>query len=52
MVLIDRFRKVAQLILVETTYLANEVAHVFITKIIRLHGVPKKIVLDRDSNFT
>jgi len=37
---------------VKTTYSSCEVAHVFIREIVRLHGVSKKIVSDKDAKFT
>jgi len=52
MVMVDRLRKVAHFISVRTTYSTNEVAQVFIREIVRLHGVPKKIVSDKDQKFT
>jgi len=52
MVVVDKLSKVAHFILVNTIYSASEVAHVLIREIVRLHGVPKKIVSDRDENFT
>ena len=52
MVVVDRSTKVAHFNLVKTTYSASDVAHVFIRDIVRLHGVPKKIVFDRDAKFT
>jgi len=33
-------------------YSASEVAQVFIRDIVRLHGVPKKIVSDKVASFT
>jgi len=51
MVVVDRLSKVAHFILVKTTYLASEVAQVFIREIVRLHGVSRKIVSDRDAKF-
>jgi len=51
MVVVDRLSKVAHFILVKTTYSASEVAHVFIREIVTMHGVPKKILSDRDAKF-
>ena len=52
MVMVDRLRKVAHFIVVKTTYSTSEVAQVFIREIVRLHGVPKNIVSDKDAKFT
>jgi len=52
MVVVDKLSKVSHFIPVKTTYSASEVAQVFIREIVRLHGVPKKIVLGRDANVT
>eukprot|EP00253_Pinus_taeda_P019679 PITA_19679 len=52
MVMVDRSRKVANFILVKITYSTNEVAQIFIREIVRLHGVPKKIVSDRGATVT
>jgi len=51
MVLVDRLSKVAHFIPVKTTNSSYEVAHIFIREIVRLHGIPKKIISDRDSKF-
>ena len=51
-VVVDKLKKVAHFILVKYTYSANDVVHVLIKDIVRLHVVPKKIVLDRDAKFT
>jgi hypothetical protein len=37
----------AHLIPVRTTYQAPDLARVFISEIVRLHGMPKKIISDR-----
>ena len=52
MVVVDKLTMVAHFILVKSTYLASDVAQVFIREIVRLHGVLKKIVSDRDAKFT
>lgn len=52
-VVVKRLSKVAQFIAVKpTNSYTSEVPHIFIKEIVRLHGVLKKIVYDRDSNFT
>jgi hypothetical protein len=45
--IIDRFLKVAHFIPVKTIYKGAKLAELFITRIVCLHGVPKKIVSDR-----
>jgi len=52
MVVVEKLGKVAHFIAVKSTNLASEVAHIFIREIVRLHGVPNKIILDRDAKFT
>jgi transposase InsO family protein len=42
----------AHLIPVRTTYQAPDLARVFISEIVRLHGMPKKIISDRGSVVT
>nr|AAN04909.1 Putative polyprotein [Oryza sativa Japonica Group] len=44
--------KVAQFIPVKTTYGGNKLAELYFARIVSLHGVPKKIVSDRGSQFT
>ena len=52
LVIVDKLTKSAHFILVRDTYNVTDVAHVFVIEVIRLHGIPKKIILDRDSKFT
>ncbi len=52
MVLVDRLSKVTHFIAVKSTNSANEVAHIFIKEIVRLQGLPMKIILDGDAKFT
>jgi transposase InsO family protein len=49
---VDRLAKVAHFIPIETTYKVSQLAELYISRIVSLHGAPKKIVLDRGSQFT
>jgi hypothetical protein len=51
-VIIDYFSKVAHFIPVKTTYKGAKLAELYIARIVCLHGVPKKIVSDRGTQFT
>jgi len=51
-VVVDTFNKSAHFIPINTTYQAPDIAKVFINEIVRLHGISKKIILDRGSLFT
>nr|CAD39388.2 OSJNBb0016B03.9 [Oryza sativa Japonica Group] len=51
-VVVDRLTKVARFIPVKTTYRGNKLAELYFARIVSLHGVPKKIVSDRGSQFT
>jgi transposase InsO family protein len=51
-VVVDTLTKSAHFIPVRTTYQAPDIARVFISEIVRLHGVPKRIISDRGSMFT
>jgi hypothetical protein len=50
-VIVDRFLNVAHFISVKTTYKEAKFAELYITRIMCLHGVPKKIVSDRGTQF-
>jgi hypothetical protein len=51
-IVVDTLTKSAHFIHVRTTYQAPDIARVFISDIVRLHGVPKRIISDRGSVFT
>jgi hypothetical protein len=51
-VIVDRLTKVAHFIPVKTTYSGAKLVELYISRIVCFHGVPKKIVLDRGSQFT
>jgi transposase InsO family protein len=48
----DRLTKVAHFIPVKTTYSRPQLAELYMSWIVCLHGVPKKIVSDRGTQFT
>eukprot|EP00253_Pinus_taeda_P019272 PITA_19272 len=51
LVIVDKLTKSAHFIPVRDTYNVTDVAQVFISEVIRLHGLPTKIISDRDSRF-
>jgi hypothetical protein len=51
-VIVDRFSKIAHFIPVKTMYKGAKLAELYITRIVCLHGMPKKIVSDRGTQFT
>jgi hypothetical protein len=51
-VIVDRSTKVSHFILVKMTYSRAKLAELYMFQIICLHGVPKKIVSNRGSQFT
>jgi hypothetical protein len=51
-VIVDRLTKVAHFIPVKTTYSSAKLAELYVSRIVCLHGVLKKIVSDRGSQFT
>jgi hypothetical protein len=46
-VIVDRLTKVTQFILVKATFSGQQLAELYMSRIVYLHGVPKKIVFDR-----
>src|SRR6266540_2758936 len=51
-VIVDHLTKVAHFIPVRETYQGPKLAELYMTRIVCLHGVPKKIVSDRGTQFT
>jgi hypothetical protein len=51
-VIMDQLTKVAHFIPVKTTYSGPQLAEWYMSRIVCLHGVPKKIVSDRGTQFT
>ena len=52
LVVIDRLTKSAHFVPGKSTYTASKWAELYLTEIVRLHGVPVSIVSDRDARFT
>ena len=48
-IVVDRLSKITHFIVEKYTNSVSEVAHIFMTKIVRLHSVPKKIISDKDA---
>jgi hypothetical protein len=51
-VIVDQLTKVAHFIPVKTTYSGPQLEELYMSMIVCLHGVPKKIVSDRGTQFT
>jgi hypothetical protein len=50
-VVIDQFSKIAHFLLVKETITASQLAKLYISRILTLHGIPKEISSDRGSIF-
>jgi transposase InsO family protein len=51
-VIVDQLTKVAHFIPIKTTYSRPQLAELYMSRIVYLHRVPKKIVSDRGTQFT
>jgi hypothetical protein len=51
-VIVNRLTKVAHFIPIKTTYYGPQLAELYMSRIVCLHGVLKKIVSDRGTQFT
>ena len=50
-VIVDRLTKSAHFIPVNTSYLAGKYAELYVSQIVRLHGIPRSIISDRGPQF-
>jgi transposase InsO family protein len=51
-VIVDRLMKSTHFVPIKTGMSMAKLAEIYIEKIVRLHGIPSSIVLDRDPRFT
>ena len=51
-VVVDRLTKIAHLIPTQTIISAFDIAQLFVKEIVRLHGIPARIISDKDAKFT
>ncbi|XP_015081239.1 uncharacterized protein LOC107024791 [Solanum pennellii] len=51
-IIVDRLTKSAHFVPVQTTYNSEKLAKIYIREIVRLHGVPISIILDRGTQFS
>lgn len=51
LVVVDRFSKMLVLVPLGDTTDAESVAHAFFASVVRVHGLPKRIISDRDPRF-
>ena len=50
-VIVDRLTKSAYFVLVNTRYHARRYAELYVSQVVRLHGVPRSIISDRGPQF-
>jgi hypothetical protein len=50
-VIVDRLTKTAHFIAVHTTYSVQQYAEIYVDQIVHLHGIPKTIISDRETQF-
>ena len=51
-VIIDRLTKSAHFLPIKVTYTLEKLADLYVSEIVKLHGIPLFIMSDRDSRFT
>ena len=49
---VNRLTKSVRFVPIKVTYSMERLAEIYIANMVRLHGVPLSIILDRDARFT
>jgi hypothetical protein len=52
MVVVDKLTKFAHFVPINKTHTTTNIAEIYMREIVRLHGIPRTIVSDEDTNFT
>lgn len=52
LVIVDRLTKSTYFILIKTSFSLQRLAEIYISIVVKLHGIPSSMVLDRDLRFT
>ena len=51
-VIVDRLTKSAHFIAIKATFSVEKLAELYVNQVVKLHGVPRSIISDRDGRFT
>ena len=51
LVVVDRLSKYSHFLLLKHPYTARHIAEIFVRELVRLHGIPKSLIRDRDPIF-
>ena len=50
--IVDRLTKSGHFIVIKASFSLEKLAEIYVSQIVRLHGVPKSIISDHDGRFT
>ena len=51
-VIVDRLTKSAHFLPIKVTFSLEKLAELYVTEVVKLHGIPLSIISDHDSQFT
>lgn len=52
MVVVDKLTKATHFVLIKSTFKELNIVDVYMKEVVRMHGIPKAIILDKDYKFT